>query len=107
MKELNALVQEIVDFGDVISYAENPADPNFQNACNLFSQYLDWRFTELKAQLDNSDEGNDSSEWSSSDLEDLNRLISAPKRSADAYIGWTRDLFQYCVTLQRNKLIAA
>ena len=107
MKELNALVQEIVDFGDVISYSENPADPNFQNACDLFSQYLDWKFTELKQQLTESDALNSDPQWDNSDLEGLNKLISSPMRSAETYITWTRELMQYCVNLQRNKLIAA
>ena len=106
MKELNVLIQEIVDFGDVIAYAENPADPNFQNACDLFSQYLDWRFAELQDKL--ASEGLPSnSQWTTSELESLNRLVSAPRRTAEACINWTRELFQYCVELQRNKLIAA
>jgi hypothetical protein len=106
MKELNALIQEIVDFGDVISYSENPADPNFQNACDLFSQYLDWRFRELKERLDA--EGLPSnSQWNSRDLETLNHLMLAPKSTAEACIAWTRDLLRHCVELQRNKPIAA
>jgi hypothetical protein len=106
MKELNALIQEIVDFGDVVSYAENPADPNFQNACDLFSQYLDWRFRELKEHLD-AEGLPSSSQWNISDLENLNRLMLAPKQSAEACIAWTHDLLQYCLELQRSKPIAA
>jgi len=106
MKELNILIQEIVDFGDVIAYAEDPADPNFQHACDLFSQYLDWRFAELKQLLDNNGLPT-SSQWTSNDLESLNRLFSAPRQTAEACIKWTRELFQYCAELKRNKPIAA
>ena len=106
MKELNALIQEIVDFGNVIAYADNPADPNFQNACDLFSQYIDWRFAELKSKL-NVEGLPSSTHWTANDLESLDRLMSSPKRSAEACINWTRDLFRYCVELQRSKLIAA
>lgn len=106
MKELNALIQEIVDFGDVIAYADDPSDPNFQHACDLFSQYLDWRFAELKTRLDSEGlPGN--SHWTSTDLESLNRMISSPRQSAEACINWTRELFQYSLELQRNKAIAA
>lgn len=106
MKELHALVQEIVEFGDVISYAEDVTDPNFQNACQLFSQYLDWRFEEVKQQVDTQDLASKGA-LNTSDLESLDRLMSAPRRSAEACIYWTRDLFQYCTELQRSKLIAA
>ncbi len=106
MKELNALIQEIVDFGDVVSYAENPADPNFQNACDLFSQYLDWRFRELKEHLDTEGLPNNS-QWNIGDLESLNRLMLIPKQNTEACIAWTRELLQHCMELQRNKPIAA
>ena len=106
MKELNTLIQEIVDFGDVIAYAEDSTDPNFQHACDLFSQYMDWRFNELKAKLDSEGlPGN--SHWTPGDLESLTRMISTPRQTAEACINWTRELFQFSVELQRNKAIAA
>lgn len=106
MKELNTLIQEIVDFGDVIAYAEDPADPNFQHACDLFSQYLDWRFAELKERLD-SDGLPSSSLWTNNELEHLYQFFASPRQTAEACINWTRELFQYCTELKRNKPIAA
>jgi hypothetical protein len=106
MKELNTLIQEIVDFGDVIAYAKDPSDPNFQHACDLFSQYLDWRFAELKEQLD-SEGLPSSSPWTTNELEHLNQFFASPRQSAEACINWTRELFEYCAELKRNKSIAA
>jgi len=38
---LNELTQETLNFADVINSTDNPANSDFRNACNLFSQYLD------------------------------------------------------------------
>lgn len=106
MKELNELIQEIVDFGNVIAYTDNPADPDFQNACDLFSQYLDHRFKELKNKL--HEVGTDREiNWTAKELAKLGDLITPPRRSAGPYIQWTRNLFQHCEKLQRNKLATA
>ena len=74
MKELNDLIQEIVDFGNVIAYNDNPADADYQYACNLFTQYLDGRFTELKEQLQKTGSESDM-HWAARELENLSELI--------------------------------
>lgn len=106
MKELNALIQEIVDFGDVLSFTDNPADQNFQDACSLFNGYLDWRFSEVKQQLQVAS-ATDRALWSSSEIDTLSQLITTPVNTTATHISWARDLLQYCVELQRNKPIAA
>ena len=102
MKELNILIQEIIDFGDVIAYTDNPADSDFQNACYLFSCYLEDCLKEIQYKL----RGIDSDQkitWASREITKLNNLTALPRNSTAPYIQWTRDLFQYCEGLQHSK----
>lgn len=107
MKELNDLIQEIVDFGDVIAYSENPGDPNFQHACALFSSYLDIRYKELMETYAEAGDDVRTQIYSRAELTRLNDLITPPPKAAIPYIDWTRNLFKYCTKLQNSKSIAA
>lgn len=102
MKELNKLIREIIDFSDVIAYNDNPANSDFQNACYLFSCYLDTQIKEIKQQLRavNSDQ-----EITTiiNEINKLDNLISLPRNTTAPYIEWTRNLFQHCEVRQHHE----
>lgn len=105
MNKLNDLVQEIIDFGDVIAFAENPADRDFQNACRLFSDYLNWKLMEIKDQL--KLEGSEQQlRWISNEMEKLGQLISPTNRSTTSYVQWASELLMRCVEYRKNTKIA-
>ncbi|HEY9050841.1 MAG TPA: hypothetical protein VIQ03_04810 [Gammaproteobacteria bacterium] len=105
MNKLNDLVQEIIDFGDVIAFAENPADRDFQNACRLFSDYLDWKFKEIKNQLEM--EGSEQqAKWIADEMEKLGQLISPANRSTTSYVQWASELLMRCVEFRKNSRVA-
>ena len=105
MNKLNDLVQEIIDFGDVIAFAENPADRDFQNACRLFSDYLDWKFKEIKNQLEM--EGSEQqAQWIAGEMEKLGQLISPTNRSTTSYVQWASELLMRCVEFRKNSRVA-
>ena len=104
--ELNNLIQEIVNFGDVITFIDNPADSDFQNACQLFSGYLENRFSDIKSKPHLSTCEADI-KWTENEMAKLSGLISLPVNSSTPYIQWTRDLFQHCEELQRHKIAVA
>ena len=106
MKELNQLIQEIIDFGDVIKYTDDPEDPNFKHACDLFMQYLDWRFDELNQKLQ-SDGQKCGSSLSNHELSELSQLITSPSRITETRLSWAQNLFDFCVNLQQTHTIAA
>lgn len=100
MNELNELIQEIVDFGDVIAYNDNPADADFQNACNLFSNYLEWRLAEITEKLRATGEEAEI-QRATREIEILSDLITPPQQSTDPCIQWTRNLFRHCMELRQ------
>ena len=101
--ELNNLIQEIVDFSNILAFTDNTGDSNFQNACQLFGGYLDNRFTELKAALQITDE----IDWAASEIAKLDGLISLQQNSSIPDTQWIQNLSQYCEELQQNKIAAA
>jgi hypothetical protein len=106
MKELNTLIQEIVDFGDTIAYYDNPADSDFQNACFLFSCYLKERINDIQHSLYDVNSEQKIAQINN-ELKKLEDLISLPRNATDPYIKWTRNLFLHCEELQHSKVVAA
>ncbi len=106
MKELNKLIQEIIDFGDVIAYTDNPADTDFQNACYLFSCYLEECLKDIQHKIHTVDSDQETT-WAASEITKLNNLTTLTRNSTAPYIQWTRNLFQHCEELQNNKLAIA
>ncbi len=106
MKELNQLIQEIIDFGDVIKYTDDHDDPNFKHACDLFMQYLDWRFDELNQKLQSEDQVCASC-LNKKELDHLSRLITSPSRVTETRLAWAQNLFDFCVDLSEAHSIAA
>ncbi len=105
MNKLNDLIQEIIDFGDVIAFAENPADRDFQNACRLFSDYLNWKLMEIKDQLEH--EGSEQQLcWIGNEMEKLGQLITPANRSTTSYTQWASELLMRCVEYRKNSKVA-
>ena len=48
---LQELTEEIRDFGNVIHYTDDPADGDFRNACDLFSQYLSNQLNSINSNI--------------------------------------------------------
>lgn len=106
MAQLDDLIQEIIDFSNLIASNENPADPDLQNACRLFSDYLGVQLKQVRRNMI----GTPSTQhfrWTASELSQLSELIELPKYSAQSCTDWIRKLFQHCITLQRGRLAAA
>jgi len=106
MKELNELIQEIIDFKDVIAYTDNPADSDFQNACYLFSSYLEQRLNDLHHKL-HSVNPDQKVNRINNELEKLKDLIFLPRNATDPYIKWARSLFLHCEEFQHHKAAVA
>lgn len=104
MTQLDNLLQEVIEFSNLIAYSENPADPDLQNACRLFSDYL---AAELKTSRRNLIGTAQATRWSARELNKLEKLVASPKPNTQSSIEWIRALFQYCIGLQQNRVVAA
>ena len=104
--DLNDLIQEIINFGNVISFVDDPADSDFQNACQLFSRYLENRFSEIKSQPHIAISKGDIN-WTENQIAKLSNLVSLEDNSTTPYVQWTENLFKYCEELQHNKAAVA
>jgi hypothetical protein len=104
--ELDKLIQEVIDFADIIAFADRPASADFQHACLLFNKYLQHRFAEITAQLQitNCD---DDTEWAVKEINRLEKLSSLPANSTLPYIQWTQNLFQYSALYRQHKMTGA
>ncbi|MCW8853872.1 MAG: hypothetical protein OQK72_04140 [Gammaproteobacteria bacterium] len=105
IQELDNLIQEVIDFGNVISYAEDPEDINFQQACNLFNDYLNWKLEELKEQLKTQGSAQEI-QWTVNELAKLVHLIEQPEQTPATQTHWFKNLFQHCADIQQNKIAA-
>ena len=105
IQELDNLIQEVIDFGNVISYAEDPDDINFQNACNLFNDYLSWKLEELKETLKTHGSALEI-QWVINELAKLGHLIEQPAQTPSTQTLWFKNLFQHCADIQQNRIAA-
>lgn len=103
IQELENLIQEIIDFGKVVSYAEDPTDINFQNACNLFNDYLSWKLEELKEKLKTQGSAEEI-QWAVTELAKLVQLIEQPDQTATRQDFWFKKLLQHCTDIQQNRI---
>lgn len=104
--ELNDLVQEIVNFSNVMSFTDGTDDSDFQNACNLFGSYLQDRFTNIQTKPTPISSNHDLI-WTVNEISQLSELISLVDYSNTPSTQWASNLFQHCEQLQRNKIAAA
>lgn len=105
MTQLNSLIQEVIEFSDLIASHENPADPDLQNACALFSNYLDNQLKEIRRSMIGNPTAL-STRWNPHELRQLSDLIKRPTHSPRSCVEWIRTLFQYCISLQRGSMAA-
>ena len=105
-KEIDSLIQEMVNFGHIVAHADDPANSDFHNACQLFSGHVLGRLAEIKSSLILTDCENDE-KWTESEISNLSNLIALPDSSSTPYIQWSHNLSQYCEELQSNKLAIA
>lgn len=106
MAQLDDLIQEVIDFSNLIASNENPADPDLQNACHLFSDYLGSQLKLIRRNMI----GTPSAlhfRWTANELSQLSELIDRPKHSTRSCSEWISALFQHCIALQRGRLAAA
>ena len=90
---------------DLISYAEDPDDINFQNACNLFNDYLTWKLDELKETLKTQASAREI-QWTVNELAKLVHLIEKPSETPATQTHWFNNLRQYCINIQQGKVAA-
>lgn len=103
---LNELTQETLNFGDIISSTENPANADFRNACDLFSQYMD-----NQLQIINSGFVEHSSLTNiqnvTHQLHVLSSLIASNSLDLSNTYRWSNNLVDFCRQLQVLKSNAA
>jgi len=105
LNKLQELQQEILNFGDVVSHTENPADIDFRNACTLFSQYLNGELSTINAQIRLKDIRPEMRQ-TTTQLCELSELI-APEASSNESDLWPEKLLNFCSQLHTLKSIAA
>lgn len=49
--KLQELTKDTLNFGDVIRHSEDPSDLNFREACELFSQYLNYQLEIISSKI--------------------------------------------------------
>lgn len=102
MHKLDNLIQEIIDFGHIVSYNQNPEDPNFQTACILFSDYLNGQLNELKEEL--KTQGSELEiQQATHKLNELCGLIEHNASPATSIAQWFDRLLQYCSNIHQGK----
>lgn len=106
MKQLDDLILEVIEFSNTIACSENPADPDLQHACHLFSNYLTAQLKLIRRNMIGPASAMHS-RWTGSELRQLSELMDRPNQSTSSCIDWIRDLFQYCVSLQHHTSAAA
>jgi len=103
---LNELTRETLNFGDIISSTENPANADFRNACNLFSQYM-----EHQLQIINSGLVDQSSLTNiqniTHQLHVLSSLIASNSLEISNTYRWSNNLVDFCSQLQLLRSNAA
>ncbi|VAW58837.1 hypothetical protein MNBD_GAMMA08-1287 [hydrothermal vent metagenome] len=106
LNKLQELQQEILNFGDVVSHTENPADIDFRNACSLFSQYLSSELSAINAQIRLKDIRPEMQQ-TTTQLCELSELITPDASESSANYSWPEKLLNFCSQLHTLKSIAA
>jgi len=105
-KKLQELQQEILSFGDIVSQTENPADMDFRNACDLFSQHLSYELKSINSSAHLRDIRPENQQ-TTAQLYELNELITPVKSGSSDDYQWSGKLLNFCAQLQTLKSIAA
>jgi len=106
--KLYSLQQEILNFGDVVNQTENPTDIDFINACELFSQHLNYQLQIINSSICLQDLRPEMQQ-TTAQLCQLSELIT-PEMMSDNNnedYQWPNKLLDFCSQLHTLKNVAA
>ena len=106
LNKLHELQQEILNFGDVVNQTENPADVDFCNACDLFSQHLSYELKSINSNLCLKDIRPEMQQ-TTAQLCELSELITPDTEDCNDSYEWPNKLTNFCDQLQTLKSLAA
>lgn len=104
--QLRELTQETLNFGDIINSTENPANSDFRNACNLFSQYMDNQLQIINIDTAEQDPLSNTQNITQQ-LHTLSNLIASNSLDLSNTYLWSNNLVDFCSQLQSLKSNAA
>ena len=104
--KLYELQQEILNFGDIVNQTTNPADADFCNACDLFSQHLSYELKSINSSLRLKDIRPETRQ-TTAQLYELSELITPDTSNLDDNSEWSNKLVNFCHQLQSLKSLAA
>jgi len=106
LNKLQKLQLEILDFGDVVSQTENPVDIDFINACELFSQHLNYQLKVINSSICMQDI-RPKMQQTTAQLYQLSELITPAPFNQQSNYQWSNKLLDFCSQLQTLKNVAA
>jgi len=104
--KLHELQQEILNFGEVVTQTENPADLDFRNACYLFSQHLSFELKSINSSIHLKDIRPEMQQ-TTAQLFELSKLITPDATNNNDNYMWPDKLLNFCSQLQTLKNVAA
>ena len=102
--KLQELTQEVLSFSDVINYAEDLTDSDFRQTCTLFSQYMGYQLDQINP---NTVHSPSTSQLTTSQLYQLNELITPVDSDFEDPSRWSNRLHNFCNNIQSLRHIAA
>jgi len=106
LNKLHNLQLEILSFGDVVSQTKNPADTDFLNACELFSQHLSYQLKTINSSICLQDIRPEMQQ-TTAQLSQLSELITPEHAGNEDGYQWPSKLLDFCNQLQSLKSFAA
>jgi len=104
--KLYSLQQEILNFGDIVNQTENPADTDFINACELFSQHLNYQLKLINSSVCLQDLRPEMQQTTTR-LYQLSKLITPEISDNSEDHQWSNKLLDFCNQLHTLKNVAA
>lgn len=110
VNRLKELTLEIKDFGEIITYTDNPADTDLRIACELFSQHLSYQLLMVNSNLCFQDTTPDVQQ-TTRQLYELSELITPCKVKQNnidqnELIQWPGKLLDFCHKLENLNTIS-
>ncbi len=102
LNKLQDLQLEILNFGDIVNQTKNPANSDFLNACDLFSQHLSFELKTINSSICLQDIRPEM-EQTTAQLCKLSELITPARNNYQ----WPDKLLNFCDQLQSLKSEAA
>ncbi len=106
LDKLQELRQEILDFGQVINYTQNPSDADLRNACELFSQHLNYQLETINSNI-HFKNIQPEMQQTTAQLHQLSELITPDVDDNNETHQWTNRLHTFCDQIETLKVIAA